>query len=73
MKCVGRIISVCGKILVIQCDPAQLPRLYSEVLDRRMKTIGTITEIFGNIKTPYAAIVCKSEYNGVSGEKVFAR
>lgn len=60
-------------MLVIQCDPAQLPRLYSEVLDRRMRPVGKITEIFGNIKTPCAAIFCKTEYSGVSGEKVFAR
>jgi RNA-binding protein len=60
-------------MVVIQCDPAQLPRLYSEVLDRRTRPIGKLTEIFGNIKAPYAAIFCKTEYNGVPGEKVFAR
>ena len=39
-----------NRMLIIQCDAAQLPPLYSEVTDRRMKPVGKILDLFGNIK-----------------------
>ncbi len=38
------------RMLIIQCDAAQLPSLYSEVTDRRMKPVGKILDLFGNVK-----------------------
>ncbi|MDN7012130.1 RNA-binding protein [Methanoculleus sp. FWC-SCC3] len=74
MRLIGRSISVCGnRLLILRCDAAQLPRLYSEAVDRRLKPVGKVVDIFGNISSPYAVVLC---YNGCSvqvGEKIFAR
>jgi len=32
-------------MLIIQCDAAQLPPLYSEVTDRRMRPVGKILDL----------------------------
>ncbi len=74
MKFVGRVNSICGtKMLIIECDAAQLPRLNTEVADRRLKPVGKLVEIFGNIKTPYAAVLCYKECKNISGEKLFTK
>lgn len=74
MKVVGRAVSTVGtRMLVIQCDAAQLPALYSEVHDRRMKPVGKILDLFGNIKNPYAAVLCKGECTVQPNEKLFTK
>ena len=60
-------------MLVIRCDAAQLPGFYSEVTDRRMKTVGTIMDIFGNVKAPYALVLCPKACGIQPDEKVFAK
>jgi len=50
-----------------------LPRLYGEAVDRRLKPVGKVVDIFGNISSPYAVIL---RYDGCSvqvGEKIFAK
>jgi RNA-binding protein len=67
-------MSTIGKrMLIIQCDAAQLPPLYSEVTDRRMKPVGKILDLFGNVKAPYAAVLCRDTCSIRPDEKVFAR
>ena len=74
MKVVGRAVSVIGdRMLIIHCDAAQLPPLYSEVTDRRMKPVGKIQDLFGNVKAPYAAVLCREKCSIRPDEKVFAR
>lgn len=74
MKVVGRAMSIIGKrMLIIQCDAAQLPPLYSEVTDRRMKPVGKILDLFGNVKSPYAAVLCRDACSIRPDEKLFAR
>ena len=74
MKVVGRAMSTIGnRLLIIQCDAAQLPPLYSEVTDRRMKPVGKILDLFGNVKAPYAAILCREKCSIRTDEKLFAR
>ena len=74
MKVIGRAMSTIGnRMLIIQCDAAQLPPLYSEVTDRRMKPVGKILDLFGNIKAPYAAILCQKKCTVQPNEKVFAK
>jgi len=36
------------RILVMRCDPAQLPRLYADVLNKRLKPVGKVVEVFGS-------------------------
>jgi RNA-binding protein len=60
-------------MLIIQCDAAQLPPLYSEVTDRRMKPVGKILDLFGNVKAPYAAVLCREKCSIKPDEKLFAR
>jgi RNA-binding protein len=60
-------------MLIIQCDAAQLPALYSEVTDRRMKPVGKILDLFGNVKAPYAAVLCHGICTIRPNEKVFAK
>ncbi|MEN6444143.1 MAG: Gar1/Naf1 family protein [Methanoregula sp.] len=74
MKVVGRAMSTYGsRMLIIQCDAAQLPGLYSEVTDRHMKPVGKITDLFGNVKSPYALVLCKGPCTVLPSEKLFAR
>jgi RNA-binding protein len=74
VKVVGRAMSTVGKrMLIIQCDAAQLPALYSEVTDRKMKPVGKILDLFGNVKGPYAAVLCREKCSVQPGEKVFAK
>lgn len=60
-------------MLIIQCDAAQLPGLYSEVMDRRTKPVGKIMDVFGSVKSPYALVLTNGPCSVVPGEKVFAR
>ncbi|MFY9750781.1 MAG: RNA-binding protein [Methanoregula sp.] len=74
MKVVGRAMSTYGsRMFIIQCDAAQLPGLYSEVMDRRTKPVGRIMDVFGNVKSPYALILSHGPCSVKPGEKVFAR
>ncbi|MFA6362366.1 H/ACA ribonucleoprotein complex subunit GAR1 [Methanoregula sp.] len=74
MKVVGRAMSTYGRrMFLIECDAAQLPGLYSEVMDRRTKPVGKIMDVFGNVKTPYALILTHGPCSVAPGEKVFAR
>jgi len=60
-------------MLILQCDAAQLPALYSEVMDRRMKPVGRIQDLFGNVKAPYAAVLCRERCAIQPQEKLFTR
>ena len=74
MKVVGRAMSTYGRrMLIIQCDAAQLPGLNSEVMDRRTKPAGKIMDIFGNVKSPYALVLTSAQNNVRPGEKVYAK
>ena len=74
MKLIGKVEKKCGsRILVLRCDPAQLPRLYADVVDRKMKPVGRVMDIFGNIKTPYASVLCRGSCAVQAGEKIFAK
>ncbi len=74
MKVVGRAMSTIGsRMLIIQCDAAQLPPLYSEVTDRRLKPVGKILDLFGNIKAPYAAVLCREKCTVQPNEKLFTK
>jgi RNA-binding protein len=67
-------MSVIGnRMLIIRCDAAQLPPLYSEVTDRRMKPVGKILDLFGNVKAPCAAVLCREKCSIRPDEKIFAR
>ena len=67
-------MSVIGnRMLIIQCDAAQLPPLYSEVTDRKMKPVGKIQDLFGNVKAPYAAVLCREKCSIRPDEKLFVK
>lgn len=65
--------TVGDRMLIIQCDAAQLPALYSEVSDRRMKPVGKIQDLFGNVKAPYAAILCREKCTVQPNDKLFTK
>ena len=74
VKVVGRAMSTYGsRMLIIQCDAAQLPGLYSEVMDRRTKLVGKILDVFGSVKSPYALVLSRGPCNVKAGEKVYVR
>lgn len=74
MKSIGLAVhAVGGRILVVRCDAAQLPRLYSEVIDRRMKPVGKVVDIFGSVASPLAAVLCRKPCEVTAGEKLFIR
>jgi RNA-binding protein len=47
--------------------------MFTEVVDRKMKTVGRVVDVFGNVAAPYAAVVCRSDCRMVPGEKLFIR
>jgi RNA-binding protein len=61
------------RMLIIQCDAAQLPGLFSEVTDRKMQPVGTIVDIFGNIKAPYATVICRGRCDIQPNDKLYAK
>ncbi|MDE4908091.1 RNA-binding protein [Methanogenium marinum] len=72
MKIVGQVHTICSKnSAVITIDGGQLPRLHSEVVDQRKKPVGKLVEVFGNIKTPYALVVCKGPCECNVGDQLF--
>ncbi|MGD1005203.1 MAG: Gar1/Naf1 family protein [Methanoregulaceae archaeon] len=74
MNVVGRAMSTPGRrMLIIQCDAAQLPGLYSEVTDHKMRPVGKIVDIFGNIKAPYATVICRERCDIKPNEKLYAK
>ncbi len=74
MKTVGRIVHVCGqRMLIVTVDAAQLPALYATVVDRRHRPVGRIVDLFGNVKSPYAAVLCHGRCEQPVGEKIFTR
>lgn len=74
MKFAGRILSICGKrLLVAGCDGGQLPPLFCDVVDSRMKPVGRIVDLFGNIASPYATIVCQNDCRVLEGEKLYVK
>jgi len=61
------------RLLVVKCDPAQLPKMYSDVIDRRMKPVGRVMDVFGNVSAPYAAIFCRTPGKALVGEMLFIK
>jgi RNA-binding protein len=55
----------------MRCDPAQLPKLYAGVIDRRLRPVGKVVEVFGNVAAPYAAVHCNDHCRVADGEKLF--
>ena len=74
MRSLGSVLHRSGKrLLLIQCDASKLPRLYSVVLDRRLRAVGKVVDVFGNIQKPYAAVLCYRGCGMEVGEKVFGK
>ncbi|MDX8549591.1 H/ACA ribonucleoprotein complex subunit GAR1 [Methanospirillum purgamenti] len=75
VRAIGRVKSKFGHhILIVECDAAKLPRLYSKVLDKRWKPVGKLIDIFGNVNSPYAAVLTNSEEpSRLIGEKLFIK
>ncbi|MDD1708947.1 MAG: Gar1/Naf1 family protein [Methanoregulaceae archaeon] len=72
MKAIGTAIHTVGaRILVMRCDPAQLPKLYADVIDKRLKPVGKVVEVFGSVAAPYAAVHCRNDCRFAAGEKLF--
>jgi len=74
VKSIGLAVHALGsRILVVQCDAAQLPRLYCDVVDRRLKPVGKVVDVFGNVSRPKAAVLCKGPCAVQAGERLFIR
>jgi RNA-binding protein len=59
------------RIIVMRCDPAQLPKLYADVINKRLKSVGKVVEVFGSVAAPYAAVHCNNDCRIAAGEKLF--
>jgi RNA-binding protein len=62
-----------SRTLIIQCEAAQLPGLYTDVTDRKMQPVGRIVDIFGNIKKPYATVICRGRCDIRQDDRLYAR
>ncbi|HXW99486.1 MAG TPA: hypothetical protein VEI51_07190 [Methanomicrobiales archaeon] len=47
--------------------------MYSDVVDRRLRAVGKVVDIFGNIEKPYATVLCYGRCGLEIGEKVFGK
>jgi rRNA processing protein Gar1 len=45
--------------------------MYTEVVDRRMNSVGKVVDVFGNVAAPYAVVLCRAECRLAAGEKLF--
>lgn len=74
MNMVGRAVSTFGKrMLILRCDAAQVPGMYSDVVDRKLLPVGKIVDIFGSVKAPYAVVACKDHCQVQPNEKLYAK
>lgn len=74
LKLVGQVEHHIGRrTLVLHVDKGQLPPLSAEVTDRRLQPIGKLVEIFGNVQTPYATVLCYTPRKFVRGEKIYMK
>ena len=62
-----------SRMLILQCEASQLPGLYTDVTDRKMQPVGTIVDIFGNIKNPYATVICRGRCDIQPDDKLYAK
>ncbi len=62
-----------SRTLIIQCEAAQLPGLYTDVTDRKMQPVGRIVDIFGNIKKPYATVICPGRCDIRQNDRLYAK
>jgi RNA-binding protein len=62
-----------SRTLIIQCEAAQLPGLYTDVTDRKIQPVGRIVDIFGNIKKPYATIICPGRCDIRQNDRLYAK
>ncbi|MDD1662699.1 MAG: hypothetical protein LUQ60_03010 [Methanomicrobiales archaeon] len=47
--------------------------MYSDVVDKRLRAVGKVVDIFGNVEGPYAAVLCYGKCGIEIGEKVFGK
>ncbi|QYZ79007.1 RNA-binding protein [Methanofollis formosanus] len=74
MKLLGTVVKTCGsRLLIVRCDAARLPRLYGDVFSRRLRPIGKVVDIFGNVASPYAAVFCRGDHSQSAGEKLYTK
>lgn len=74
MKLAGQIRSVIGKhMVIVDCDAAQLPRLYADIVDSHQKPVGKLVEVFGNIQNPCAAVYCKDTQKCALNEELYTK
>ncbi len=62
-----------SRTLIIQCEAAQLPGLYTDITDRKMQPVGRIVDIFGNIKKPYATVICPGRCDIRQNDRLYAK
>jgi len=74
LKSIGHVMHTVGnRLLVVRCDPAHLPRMHTDVIDKRMKPVGRVVDVFGNVSAPCAAILCRAEARADAGEMLFIK
>jgi len=74
VKYVGYSTHVCDRrLLILRCEASALPPLYGDVVDRRLRRIGVIVDIFGPVKAPCAAVLCRDTCQVPAGEKMYTR
>lgn len=74
LKLLGTTVKICGsRLLIVRCDAARLPRLHGDVFNRRLRPIGRVVDIFGNVSSPYAAVFCRGDHAPHTGEKLYTK
>jgi RNA-binding protein len=47
--------------------------MHTDVIDKRMKPVGRVVDVFGNVSAPCAAILCRAEARADAGEMLFIK
>lgn len=79
MKRLGAIIYILDNLLILRADSTLEHSLFREnilVIDKKMKRLGKIKEIFGPVKSPYISVrlfkdINASEIKGLKNERVY--
>lgn len=75
VRAIGRVKNRMGRhILIVECEAAKLPRLYSKILDKHWKPVGKLVDIFGDVASPLAAVWTNTpDPEQLIGERLFMK
>jgi snoRNP protein GAR1 len=72
---VGTVAHLCQRLAIVPIEAEEVPSIGTRVVDKELRRVGRIVDIFGPVSAPYAAISPTDRETGARliGERVYAR